>query len=297
MTGGREDVKKVVHQIMLAVLELKTASAEMKAVIAKAGWDKDDLGSCFQNIADVYRDVKTIENINGQVALKRDRHRMAEAMRSKVASTQAMLAETHPLRDMITTEFDTTMMCQIVARLDVYLNTSSKVMNDSLQEAMVKLAKSIEEGSKLLEAVPDIQEKEIEFANFLKHGKKGMDQGVKLMKKVQELTAACQSIAEDLDGAIALKHDELRVTAESLTNGIQTIATFNALLAVLRNPQIRATEGAGFRVMLKDCMNQFDEEGSPLVGLCPAKLREEAEDILLAQASSSAKGSNRARKG
>ena len=185
-------------------------------------------GFVFQHIADVYRDVKTIENINGQIAFKRDRHRMAEAMRSKVASTQAMLAETHPLRDMITTVLDTTMICQIVARLDVYLNTSSKVMNDSLQEAMVKLSKSIEDGAKWLEAVPDIQEKEIEFANFLKHGKKGMDQGVKLMKKVQELTAACQRIAEDLDGEIALEHDEIKVTAESLPNDIQTIVTFDA---------------------------------------------------------------------
>ena len=40
-------MKKVVHQIMLAVLDPKSASAEMKAVIANVGWDKDDLGICF----------------------------------------------------------------------------------------------------------------------------------------------------------------------------------------------------------------------------------------------------------
>ena len=100
------------------------------------------------------------------------------------------------------------------------------------------------------------------------------------MKKLEEQIAACKSLVEDLDGEIAQEHDEIQTKGQNVCNDIQTVATLNALLTVLRNPQIRATEGANLRVMLQDCMNQFDEDGSALAGLCPAKLRKEASNLL-----------------
>ena len=239
----------------------------------------------MQNIADVYRDSKAIQNLDGQAAFKRDRHRMGEAVRSKVTSIQAMLTETHPLRDAIATVLDTEMIAQIVTRLGSYYEIATGVMNESLRDAMDKLVKSTEEATSWVATVPDLEKKETEFAKMLKT-KKGMDMGVKLMKKVEEQIAAGKSIADDLDGDIAEEYDQIQTKAQNGCNDIQTIATLNALLAVLRNPQIRATEGASLRVMLKDCMDQFDEDGSALAGLCPAKLRKEAMDILEASQSS-----------
>ena len=256
--------------------EPSKAAQHMKAALTSAGIQTLPYQSePFQTFADIVTEHDTLKNMT-EGPFQSERVKVAKALKTKSIQFQSMVADTHPSR-MFLAECGA---CSDLIKNAVDFLTSAvkdvdEVREKSLAEVIEKTQAAYKKMSAWSNKVPDFQEDE---AEFLKFAKANMAKGGALAQKLEKCIEECEKACTEWQCTATLDMDQVTAPAGEELRAMRAAVTIYTGLCLVRNPQIKTTQGAALRSGLEEVMKDFDSE--ELDGLCPATLREEADAII-----------------
>ena len=97
--------------------------------------------------------------------------------------------------------------------------------------------------------VPDVENKEKDFHAF---AKKGIEKGGQLFHTVEKWVKKSDTTCAEWQCALTLEMDKVIAPAQEELNDMKALSATYALFCLVRNPQIKSTQGATLRAAVGD---------------------------------------------